>query len=673
MKYVALLSGGKDSCYNLMHCHKNGHELVAAASLRPESGRDEIDSYMYQTVGQDAIEYVANALDVPLYRRVISGSAVDMSSEYGSRDARKNGALEGDETEDLYALLSTVKDAHPDVQGVSVGAILSNYQRVRVEHVCRRLSLTPLCYLWQRDQAELLAEMVEAGLVAILIKVAGIGLTAKHLGKTLGEMQPTLVKLNSLYGSHVCGEGGEYETLTLDCPLFKRRINLTDTETVIHSDSDFATVAYLRVRRAVLEEKTEPVAVNPAVPTLLEERYQNIREIIEQSLPPPQQSERPQYQPGDYILYFPNPPANRNARWVVIPNVLVLTRSPMSLEDEVTECFQKIADQLKKNDLDFSHVASMNLFLSSMDLFARVNAVYATFFGSSPPARACVAANLPEDINVLIECIAFAEEASSERQALHVQGLSYWAPANIGPYSQAVTIQDQRIFVSGQIGLVPSTLALPEPRSLSLEMALACQHVDRVVKALQSNSGGGWEGHVQLALYWMVNFADLPRVKGAVRDLDAEALVLFLGVPALPKDALIEKQVIVHTGRFKGTEDDENEITSHRPTQQTATLSGDDYVVTYATSSFVNSSAACTTVLGRGNIDDNTAKTLENALSDVLASAMAVRVFYRPSENLSEPPRFLTERELAITSIPCTFVASAERDDWDYAICIVGV
>ena len=64
---------------------------------------------MYQTVGQDAIEYVAKALNVPLYRRVISGSAVDMSSEYGSRDAQKNGALDGDETEDLYALLAGVK------------------------------------------------------------------------------------------------------------------------------------------------------------------------------------------------------------------------------------------------------------------------------------------------------------------------------------------------------------------------------------------------------------------------------------------------------------------------------------------------------------------------------------------------------------------------------------
>ena len=60
---------------------------------------------------------------------------------------------------------------------------------------CRRLSLTPLCYLWQRDQAELLTEMTEAGLEAIIIKVAGAGLVPKHLGKTLTELRPTLMKL----------------------------------------------------------------------------------------------------------------------------------------------------------------------------------------------------------------------------------------------------------------------------------------------------------------------------------------------------------------------------------------------------------------------------------------------------------------------------------------------
>src|SRR6266404_5183891 len=60
---------------------------------------------------------------------------------------------------------------------------------------CQRLSLTPLSYLWQRNQAELLSEMIAAGMEAILIKVAGIGLTTEHLGKRLSEMQPTLTRL----------------------------------------------------------------------------------------------------------------------------------------------------------------------------------------------------------------------------------------------------------------------------------------------------------------------------------------------------------------------------------------------------------------------------------------------------------------------------------------------
>ena len=75
-----------------------------------------------------------------------------------------------------------------------------------------------------------------------------------------------------------------------------------------------------------------------------------------------------------------------------------------------------------------------------MDLFLRVNAVYGTFFGVSPPARACVGVDLPPGVRVKLECIAFAEHKIGDRQALHVQGLSYWAPANIGPYSQAITV-----------------------------------------------------------------------------------------------------------------------------------------------------------------------------------------------------------------------------------------
>jgi diphthine-ammonia ligase len=37
-KVIGLVSGGKDSTFNLLHCLVNGHELVALATLTPEAG-----------------------------------------------------------------------------------------------------------------------------------------------------------------------------------------------------------------------------------------------------------------------------------------------------------------------------------------------------------------------------------------------------------------------------------------------------------------------------------------------------------------------------------------------------------------------------------------------------------------------------------------------------------
>jgi diphthamide synthase (EF-2-diphthine--ammonia ligase) len=60
--------------------------------------------------------------------------------------------FQGDEVEDLHRLVERAA-GETGAEGVSVGAILSDYQRVRVESVCIRLGLTPLAFLWRRDQA----------------------------------------------------------------------------------------------------------------------------------------------------------------------------------------------------------------------------------------------------------------------------------------------------------------------------------------------------------------------------------------------------------------------------------------------------------------------------------------------------------------------------------------
>jgi diphthine-ammonia ligase len=184
MKCVALISGGKDSWFNAMQCVANGHEICALANLRPPpalSGipsvqaslmTDELDSFMYQTVGHDALHLQAECINLPLYREYITGQSIDQTLNYA--------ATANDETEDLFRLLSRVKELHPEIQGVSVGAILSTYQRARVENVCLRLGLISLAYLWQRDQKELLAEMIDANLTAVVIKVAAIGTSHCH-------------------------------------------------------------------------------------------------------------------------------------------------------------------------------------------------------------------------------------------------------------------------------------------------------------------------------------------------------------------------------------------------------------------------------------------------------------------------------------------------------------
>lgn len=250
MRVVGLVSGGKDSCYNLINVVAEGHELVALANLRPKKeDNDELDSMMYQTVGHEVIDLYAEAMDLPLFRRDLEGQGLAMDKDYEP--------TEGDEVEDLYRLLKEVNDGvEGGVEGVAVGAILSDYQRVRVENVCQRLNMTPLAYLWQRDQDELIEEMVGCHIEAILIKVAALGLEpARHLGKTIEELKDHLRRMSGRFGNNVCGEGGEYESLTLDCPLFKKRIIIDKKETVMHSDDAFAPVAYLKVTKCHLVAK----------------------------------------------------------------------------------------------------------------------------------------------------------------------------------------------------------------------------------------------------------------------------------------------------------------------------------------------------------------------------------------------------------------------------------
>jgi diphthine-ammonia ligase len=79
------------------------------------------------------------------------------------------------------------------------------------------------------------------------------------------------------------------------------------------------------------------------------------------------------------------------------------------------------------------------IIVKNMNDFSKVNESYGIFFDKKPPSRVCIEV---KDIpgNVQLECTAFKETESVKKTVLHVQSISEWAPACIGPYSQATSV-----------------------------------------------------------------------------------------------------------------------------------------------------------------------------------------------------------------------------------------
>lgn len=305
LKVIALISGGKDSLFSLLHCLAQGHQIVALANLYPSNvDTDDTDSYMYQTIGHNIIPLYEEALDLPLYRGAIVGDAVDKAQTY-THDAA-NATMQPDEIESLTSLLQRVMAHHPEANAVSTGAILSTYQRTRIESVAGRLGLIPLAFLWQYPylppytQSSILHDMAAVGQDARIVKVASGGLDDRHLWLKVSQAE-TIRRLGrdmSRFGvgevGAVLGEGGEYETLSLDGPdiLWKGKILVTDTDREVRSIAGGSAATI--IKKATVAEKhdrstddAQDLLLRLRKPKVWDDEFAKLHELMLSYTPPP--------------------------------------------------------------------------------------------------------------------------------------------------------------------------------------------------------------------------------------------------------------------------------------------------------------------------------------------------------------------------------------------------
>lgn len=222
MRVCVLFSGGKDSTYALYIAQQYGWDIECLITMLPQKQ----DSYMFHTPNIRFASIIADALGIPIKTKETSGEKES-------------------ELEDLKKIL---KDTNVD--GVVSGAIMSDYQKTRIDTICHELGIRSFAPLWRKNQEMLVREMIDTGFQIIIVGVFAQYLNESWLGrqidhKTLNE----LCELQRRHKINVAGEGGEIETMVLDGPNFKKRLVLKKWEKVYKRDSGILRIDELKLER----------------------------------------------------------------------------------------------------------------------------------------------------------------------------------------------------------------------------------------------------------------------------------------------------------------------------------------------------------------------------------------------------------------------------------------
>ncbi len=228
VKLGVLFSSGKDSTAAAYIMKQQNYGLTCLIHIRSENP----DSYMFQTAGTELVELQAEAMGLPII----------IQKTKGEKEA---------ELEDLETALLKAKEQYR-IEGVVSGALFSTYQRDRIENICDKLGLKIFSPLWHKPQDQHMQELLDNGFEIILTSVAAEGLDKGWLGRKIDQkMIDDLKKLHKKVGINEAFEGGEAETVVLDCPLFKKKILLIKTGKSMSSENS----GQLIIKKAILINK----------------------------------------------------------------------------------------------------------------------------------------------------------------------------------------------------------------------------------------------------------------------------------------------------------------------------------------------------------------------------------------------------------------------------------
>ncbi len=201
LKTAVLFSGGKDSCLALYYALKFSDMkcLISLISKNPES-------YMFHTPNIKFTEIQAKVIGLPIIQQKTKGE-----KEL--------------ELKDLEKAIKKAKSKYK-IKGIVTGAIESVYQASRIQKICKKLKIECFNPIWQKDQFELLEEIVKLKFDVIVVGVFAQDLE-NFLGRKIDKSYiEDIKKIHAKHKINPAGEGGEFETFVVNAPFFKKKLKI---------------------------------------------------------------------------------------------------------------------------------------------------------------------------------------------------------------------------------------------------------------------------------------------------------------------------------------------------------------------------------------------------------------------------------------------------------------
>jgi diphthine-ammonia ligase len=213
--YLASWSGGKDGCFACYLALAQGYKVSHLVNFI---------SKQYQRVNfhgteKQLIQLQGEAIGIPVFQRETTPDGYEAKFKEAVRTLLPEG-----------------------IEGMVFGDIYNDEHLAWVERVCADLSIEAVEPLWGKSTDDVIDQFLDAGFEAVIVAANASLIDREWLGRGVDRDFIDYLKSKNI---DPCGESGEYHTLVVNGPLFKRRIEITESRTIRRGDYWFLdTISY---------------------------------------------------------------------------------------------------------------------------------------------------------------------------------------------------------------------------------------------------------------------------------------------------------------------------------------------------------------------------------------------------------------------------------------------